>query len=194
MYRRGNNRCKSPFAPSLDQVPFGKGSLDVDTEHCLRDANNFKEPGVKTTRVYMVDNSKDHDECMKAMAEAGITSSTDAKITYSRLDVVVGSADSGISRVVPAACLQRFQELSCWRRLLGVQLSCCRDGCASGMMVGAAFKASNGKTGIVARRLIARDVRHELEPTIPRDYKNNTAVIRLSSPHRASMSRAADWS
>lgn len=32
----------------------------------------FKDLGVNTIRVYMVDNSKDHDECMKAMAEAGI--------------------------------------------------------------------------------------------------------------------------
>lgn len=32
----------------------------------------FKDLGVNTIRVYMVDNSKDHDECMEAMADAGI--------------------------------------------------------------------------------------------------------------------------
>lgn len=63
------------YIRGIDYQPGGSsGETDplADTEHCLRDVKKFKDLGVNTIRVYMVDNSKDHDECMKAMAEAGI--------------------------------------------------------------------------------------------------------------------------
>ncbi|ODH45776.1 hypothetical protein GX48_08141 [Paracoccidioides brasiliensis] len=39
---------------------------------CKRDIAKFKELGVNTIRVYSVDNSINHDECMEALADAGI--------------------------------------------------------------------------------------------------------------------------
>lgn len=44
----------------------------ADTDMCKRDVAEFKKLGVNTIRVYMVDNSKKHDECMKLLADAGI--------------------------------------------------------------------------------------------------------------------------
>ncbi|PVH16137.1 uncharacterized protein CXQ87_004001 [Candidozyma duobushaemuli] len=41
-------------------------------ETCKRDIKYFKELGVNTVRVYSIDNTGDHDECMEALAEAGI--------------------------------------------------------------------------------------------------------------------------
>ena len=38
----------------------------------MRDLEKFKELGINTVRVYTVDNSANHDECMNALAEAGI--------------------------------------------------------------------------------------------------------------------------
>lgn len=44
----------------------------ADTATCERDIAEFKTLGVNTVRVYMVDNSKNHDDCMNALADAGI--------------------------------------------------------------------------------------------------------------------------
>ncbi|PHH85369.1 hypothetical protein CDD83_535 [Cordyceps sp. RAO-2017] len=44
----------------------------VDTDQCRLDANLMKELGVNTIRVYHVDADKDHEGCMKALADAGI--------------------------------------------------------------------------------------------------------------------------
>ena len=44
----------------------------ADPDICKRDIAKFKELGLNTIRVYHVDNSMDHDECMDALAEAGI--------------------------------------------------------------------------------------------------------------------------
>lgn len=44
----------------------------ADAKSCKRDVKYFKELGINTVRVYSVDNSEDHDECMKALADAGI--------------------------------------------------------------------------------------------------------------------------
>jgi hypothetical protein len=38
----------------------------------MRDLPKFKTLGVNTIRVYMTDNSKNHDTCMNALADAGI--------------------------------------------------------------------------------------------------------------------------
>lgn len=44
----------------------------ADTAGCQRDIQAFKTLGVNTVRVYMVDNSVNHDTCMNALADAGI--------------------------------------------------------------------------------------------------------------------------
>lgn len=44
----------------------------ADIETCKRDVKYFKELGLNTIRVYTIDNTKNHDECMKLLADAGI--------------------------------------------------------------------------------------------------------------------------
>ena len=44
----------------------------ADTDTCKRDIAKFKELGLNTIRVYTVDNSVSHDECMRELADAGI--------------------------------------------------------------------------------------------------------------------------
>ncbi|OQE38411.1 hypothetical protein PENCOP_c008G00490 [Penicillium coprophilum] len=63
------------YMRGVDYQPGGSSDLSdpiADTDGCKRDIKNFKELGLNTIRVYSVDNSKDHDECMNALAEAGI--------------------------------------------------------------------------------------------------------------------------
>lgn len=43
-----------------------------DPDVCKRDIKYFKELGINTIRVYSIDNTGDHEECMKALADAGI--------------------------------------------------------------------------------------------------------------------------
>ena len=40
--------------------------------NCTRDIPYFTDLGINTIRVYTIDNSKDHSECMNALADAGI--------------------------------------------------------------------------------------------------------------------------
>lgn len=44
----------------------------ADAEECKSDIAKFKELGLNTIRIYTVDNSQNHDECMAALADAGI--------------------------------------------------------------------------------------------------------------------------
>lgn len=44
----------------------------ADSSTCQRDIALFKQLGINTVRVYMVDNSANHDTCMNALADAGI--------------------------------------------------------------------------------------------------------------------------
>lgn len=44
----------------------------ADSTGCKRDIEKFKSLGINTIRIYSVDNSQNHDECMKALADAGI--------------------------------------------------------------------------------------------------------------------------
>ncbi|KAH6652950.1 glycolipid anchored surface protein [Truncatella angustata] len=63
------------YLRGIDYQPGGSsGDSDplADTTICKRDIAKFKELGVNTIRVYMVDNSKTHDDCMKELANAGI--------------------------------------------------------------------------------------------------------------------------
>ncbi|KAJ5336422.1 hypothetical protein MYU51_012161 [Penicillium brevicompactum] len=63
------------YIRGVDYQPGGSSKLAdpiADADGCKRDIKNFKELGLNTIRVYSVDNSADHDECMNALAEAGI--------------------------------------------------------------------------------------------------------------------------
>ena len=44
----------------------------TDSSIGLTRSFRFKKLGINTVRVYTIDNSKNHDECMKALADAGI--------------------------------------------------------------------------------------------------------------------------
>lgn len=44
----------------------------ADPEVCARDIERFQELGLNSIRVYSLDNTKDHDECMGLLADAGI--------------------------------------------------------------------------------------------------------------------------
>lgn len=68
----GNNRF---YIRGVDYQPGGSSKAtdpiaDIDT--CKRDVAEFKKLGINTIRVYTVDNSAQHDECMSALADAGI--------------------------------------------------------------------------------------------------------------------------
>ncbi|KAJ5925536.1 1-3-beta-glucanosyltransferase [Penicillium verhagenii] len=69
---QGNDRF---YIRGVDYQPGGSSNLTdpiADPEVCKRDIQKFKDLGLNTVRVYSVDNSMDHDECMKALADAGI--------------------------------------------------------------------------------------------------------------------------
>ncbi|KAK2789719.1 beta-glucanosyltransferase [Onygenales sp. PD_12] len=63
------------YMRGVDYQPGGSSKLAdpiADVEGCKRDIAKFKALNLNTIRIYSVDNSKNHDECMKALAEAGI--------------------------------------------------------------------------------------------------------------------------
>ena len=68
----GDNRF---YVRGIDYQPGGSSAnIDplADTSICSRDIPKFKELGVNTIRVYSVDNSKDHKDCMQQLNDAGI--------------------------------------------------------------------------------------------------------------------------
>ncbi|KAF6839576.1 beta-glucanosyltransferase GDM1 [Colletotrichum plurivorum] len=63
------------YIRGIDYQPGGSSkNIDplADTSICGRDIPKFKELGVNVIRVYSIDNSKDHADCMKQLADAGI--------------------------------------------------------------------------------------------------------------------------
>jgi len=62
------------YVRGVDYQPGGAGELRDPLAHdsCLRDIPYFQELGINTIRVYTIDNSKNHDTCMNALADAGI--------------------------------------------------------------------------------------------------------------------------
>ncbi|KAK0752497.1 glycoside hydrolase family 72 protein [Schizothecium vesticola] len=69
------------YIRGIDYQPGGSSlGLDplADPKVCMRDIAKFKQLGINTIRVYMVDNSKTHDVCMGALADAGIYVVVDA--------------------------------------------------------------------------------------------------------------------
>ncbi|KAL2817271.1 Glucanosyltransferase-domain-containing protein [Aspergillus cavernicola] len=88
---KGNERF---YMRGVDYQPGGSSDLAdpiADADSCKRDIEKFTDLGLNTIRVYSVDNSKDHDECMNALADAGI---------YLVLDV--NTPDYSINRENPA--------------------------------------------------------------------------------------------
>jgi len=63
------------YIRGIDYQPGGASAETdplADTEVCKRDIAEFAKLGVNSVRVYMVDNSLNHDECMDALAAEGI--------------------------------------------------------------------------------------------------------------------------
>ncbi|KAH6891371.1 1,3-beta-glucanosyltransferase Gel1 [Thelonectria olida] len=63
------------YLRGIDYQPGGSSAnIDplADTAVCKRDIAKFKDLGVNVIRVYTVDNTADHDECMSALADAKI--------------------------------------------------------------------------------------------------------------------------
>ncbi|KAF2087328.1 glycoside hydrolase family 72 protein [Saccharata proteae CBS 121410] len=63
------------YIRGVDYQPGGSSNVAdpiSDSDSCKRDVAEFKKLGVNVVRVYTVDNSKSHDDCMNQLAEAGI--------------------------------------------------------------------------------------------------------------------------
>ncbi|ORY13215.1 putative 1,3-beta-glucanosyltransferase gel1 [Clohesyomyces aquaticus] len=63
------------YIRGIDYQPGGASDAKdpiADTAGCKRDIAEFKKLGINTVRVYTVDNTANHDECMGALADAGI--------------------------------------------------------------------------------------------------------------------------
>jgi hypothetical protein len=63
------------YIRGMDYQPGGASARTdplSDPEVCKRDIAKFAELGINSLRVYMVDNSASHDECMAALAAEGI--------------------------------------------------------------------------------------------------------------------------
>ncbi|KAK5657320.1 hypothetical protein OQA88_3384 [Cercophora sp. LCS_1] len=63
------------YIRGIDYQPGGSSAAAdplADTTVCQRDVEQFKKLGINTVRVYITDNSANHDTCMNALADAGI--------------------------------------------------------------------------------------------------------------------------
>ncbi|CAK7273197.1 1,3-beta-glucanosyltransferase [Sporothrix epigloea] len=63
------------YVRGIDYQPGGSSNLAdplANADVCNRDITEFKKLGINTVRVYTIDNSKTHDDCMNALAAAGI--------------------------------------------------------------------------------------------------------------------------
>ncbi|KAI1389998.1 glycoside hydrolase family 72 protein [Hypoxylon trugodes] len=63
------------YVRGIDYQPGGSSAnIDplADADTCKRDIKEFQKLGVNTVRVYSVDNSANHDECMQALSDAKI--------------------------------------------------------------------------------------------------------------------------
>lgn len=63
------------YIRGVDYLPGGASNFTdplADADICKRDIEYFKDLGVNTIRVYSVDNSQDHSDCMKQLDDAGI--------------------------------------------------------------------------------------------------------------------------
>ncbi|KAK0616076.1 Glucanosyltransferase-domain-containing protein [Bombardia bombarda] len=74
----GNTRF---YIRGIDYQPGGSSAMKdplADETVCQRDIAEFKKLGINTVRVYITDNSANHDTCMNALADAGIYAIIDA--------------------------------------------------------------------------------------------------------------------
>lgn len=63
------------FIRGVDYQPGGSSKAAdplADVDICKRDIDEFKKLNINTVRIYTIDNTKDHDECMGLLADAGI--------------------------------------------------------------------------------------------------------------------------
>lgn len=63
------------YMRGLDYQPGGSSNLTdpiADPATCERDIEYFKDLGINTIRIYSIDNTEDHSECMEKLADAGI--------------------------------------------------------------------------------------------------------------------------
>ncbi|KAG7664177.1 gel1 [[Candida] subhashii] len=76
------------YIRGLDYQPGGSSQLEdplADTDVCTRDVEYFKELGINTVRVYSIDNTRNHDECMQKLSDAGIYVVIDVNTPYSSI-------------------------------------------------------------------------------------------------------------
>lgn len=91
------------YIRGIDYQPGGSSILTdplANTAICKRDIAKFKELAINTVRIYTVDNSANHDECMKLMADAGI---------YLALDV--NSPNYSLNRGSPGLIHKSYNEV-----------------------------------------------------------------------------------
>lgn len=82
------------FIKGVDYLPGGSSNFNdplLDVNVCQRDIKYFQDLGINSIRVYSVDNSGDHSQCMKLLNDAGI---------YLILDV--NTPKNSINRASPA--------------------------------------------------------------------------------------------
>ncbi|KAK5131064.1 beta-glucanosyltransferase [Meristemomyces frigidus] len=63
------------YVRGVDYQPGGSSKAAdpiADVAGCTRDVAEFKKLGINTVRVYTVDNTASHDQCMSLLADAGI--------------------------------------------------------------------------------------------------------------------------
>ncbi|KAI9804527.1 MAG: beta-glucanosyltransferase [Sarcosagium campestre] len=63
------------YIRGVDYQPGGSSDIAdpiADVDGCKRDIKQFTSLGINTIRVYTVDNTADHDECMNLLKDAGI--------------------------------------------------------------------------------------------------------------------------
>lgn len=76
------------FLRGVAYQPGGSSNLTdplADADICSRDIPYFKELGLNTVRVYSVDNTADHSDCMKLLEDAGIYVLLDVNIPKTSL-------------------------------------------------------------------------------------------------------------
>lgn len=76
------------YIRGLDYQPGGSSELEdplADTDVCERDVEYFKDLGINTVRIYSIDNTRNHDECMQKLADAGIYVIVDVNTPYSSI-------------------------------------------------------------------------------------------------------------
>lgn len=76
------------YIRGVDYQPGGSSELEdplADTNVCERDVKYFQELGINTIRVYSIDNTKNHTECMDTLAKAGIYVILDVNTPHSSI-------------------------------------------------------------------------------------------------------------